>query len=181
MAAPPVAPAWNAPGAAPVAVAPPKPKGGSPIGGLLALVGGVLTIAGVFSPWVTNNQTDAALSGWDLVSGDKGFKVAANSFLAFESADPYALVALGAVAVVLGVLLFTGAARTVVRLAAIVVGLAIIGLLVRDWTSLADVVTKNAPPEFEISSALGFYLAAAGGVLTALAALLPARTRSAEI
>lgn len=147
---------------------------GSPIGAALAVLGGALAIAGTFLVWVTNNATDSGLSGWDLTSGDKGFLVGGR-LLTLDSPDPYIIVALGVVAVVVGALLFTGTARNVMRLVAVVTGVAIVGLLARDWTTMASVISDNAPTSFEISAAPGFYLVGAGGVLTALAALLPAK------
>jgi len=150
--------------------------GGSPLGAILALVGGVLTIVGTFLPWVTNNLSDAGLSGFDLTAGDKGFLLPDGTMLTFESPDPYALVALGALALLIGVMSFGATTRKVGRILAVVGGVAVIGLLVRDWMSLAQVVSDNAPASFEIRSAIGFYLAIAGGGLTALSALMPSKT-----
>lgn len=156
----------------------PRPAGaseGSPVGAILALVGGVLTLVGTFLPWVTSNLSDAGLSGWDLTSGDKGFRLPDGSLLTFESLDPYALVALGALSLFVGVMSFGGATRRVARILAVGTGVAVIALLVRDWTSLAAVVSDKAPVGFEVESAIGFYLAIAGGGLTALSALMPAK------
>ncbi|HEX2575659.1 MAG TPA: zinc ribbon domain-containing protein [Aquihabitans sp.] len=143
-------------------------KAGSPIGGLLAVLGGILTLIGLFTAWVGNNQTDETTSGWDLVSGDKGL----------ESQDPYLILALGLGALVIGGLLFTGAARQIARIAAIVVGLVIVGVAARDWLSIAD-LAKDLPSDVEITAKFGFYLTIAGGIVTALASLLPAARKRA--
>ena len=138
-AAPPAAPPWNqAPGQPSGQGAPPwqqaqAPAGastwgatpaaapargsssdGSPIGGVVALLGAILTLIGLFTAWVGSNQSSENITGWDLASGDKGL----------ESNDPYILLALGIAALVIGVMLFTGTARMLVRGAAIVAGLA---------------------------------------------------------
>jgi hypothetical protein len=173
-AVPPVG-GFGGPASAP-APGPGGSPGGSPAGAILALVGGVLTLVGTFLPWVTNNLTDAGLSGWDLTSGDKGFRLPDGTLLTFESLDPYVLVALGALSLFVGVMSFGAATRKVARLLAVVSGLAVIGLLVRDWTSLASVVSDKAPVGFEVESAIGFYLAIAGGGLTALSALMPSKS-----
>ncbi|MEO6627545.1 MAG: hypothetical protein ABIP03_03150 [Aquihabitans sp.] len=159
-------------------MSPPSTTGthpGSPLGGLLAIVGGVLTIAGLFIPWVTNNQSDAGLSGWDLTSGDKGFIMSRGDLLTFKSLDPYFLLILGFLGIVIGLLLFTGISRSIARVVVLVAGLAIVGLLAYDWTSLSEVVSQNAPPEFEIATATGFYLSIAGGAVMAAASLMPAK------
>ena len=149
--------------------------GGSPAGAILALIGGVLTLVGTFLPWVTNNLSDAGLSGWDLTSGSKGFLLPDGSLLTFDSPDPYALLALGALALFVGVMSFGPATRKVARVLAVVSGLVVITLLVRDWMSLAQVVTDQAPTSFEVSSAFGFYVTIAGGAITALSALMPSK------
>ena len=170
------APAWQAPVAPPTSPsAPSEVKTGSPLGGILAIVGGALTIAGLFIPWVTNNQSNAGLSGWDLTSGDKGFMMSRGDLLTFESFDPYALLVLGFFGVLIGLVMFTGAARSIARVAVVLAGLAIIGILVRDWSSLSEVVSQKAPPEFEIATATGFYLSIAGGAVLAVASLMPAK------
>lgn len=172
---PPAAPAPPYGTAAPTTPAAGKAGGGSPLGALLAMVGGVLTIVGTFLPWVTGNLSDSGLSGWDLTSGDKGFLMSSGSLLTFESADPYALIALGVLALILGALSFGGATRRLARVAAVLVGIGILGLMVRDWTSLAAVVSDQAPADFSVSSAIGFYVAIAGGAVVAISALMPSK------
>ncbi len=167
-------PAWGAPAPAPAATSS-SAAGGSVLGGLLAIVGGVLALAGVFTPWIGGNRTDATLTGFDLTSGDKGFDVGRSALLTFESMDPYIIAALGVVAVVAGLLLFTGKARPIMRIAAIVAGVAIVGLVAYDWTQLAQVVKDGAGSDFEISAKIGFFLTIVGGVVTAVAALMPAK------
>lgn len=162
---PAAAPAWGAPAAAPARTTTARSTGGSPLGGLLAVGGGVLTIVSLFLAWLGTNQGDATISAWDLTSGDE----------ALESSDPYILIALGIAAVVVGVLLFLGVARPIMRIAAVVVGIAIVVVLALHWMSVSNVVEDEFPSSVEVSAKIGFFLAGAGGVLTALAALLPAR------
>lgn len=151
---------WGAPPAATSSAS----TGGSPIGGLVALVGGVLTLIGLFTAWIGTNLTDDTTTGWALASGDEGLK----------SNDPYLILALAIGALVLGVLLFTGTSRSIVRIAAVVVGVAVVGTAARDWMSIAD-LAKDLPSSVKIEAKFGFYLTIAGGIVTAVAALLPAK------
>lgn len=133
----------------------------------MSIVGGILTLVGVFSGWVTlgpsgNTVTD---SGWSLTSGDGYLK----------SSNPYLLVALGAVAVVVGVLLLLGVARPVARIAAIAVGIGIVAAVAVNWMSISSFVEDNFQSDFQAKTAIGFYLAIAGGIVTAVGALLPAK------
>lgn len=164
-APPGAAPQWGAP--APASTGNGTQTDGSPIGGVIAMVGGVLALVGLFTAWVGSNQTDATTSGWDLISGDKGLK----------SNDPYLILALGIGALVIGLLLFTGVARPLVRIAAVVVGVAVIAVALRDWLSIVDLV-KDASSDVEITAQFGFYLTIAGGIVTAAAALLPAQRKT---
>ena len=191
-AAPPEAPAWQAPppapGAPPVwpaapaapaavwgqqpgpaAPGPTKPTtGGSVLGGLVALIGGSLTLVGLFTAWIGVDGTSTTATGWDLASGEPS--------IGLESTDPYLLLALGIGALVLGLLLFTGKARTMVRIAAVLVGAAIIGVLVRDWLSIVDIV-KDIPGA-KVTQEFGYYLGIAGGALTIVSALLPGKKQA---
>ncbi|MEZ5183788.1 MAG: zinc ribbon domain-containing protein [Acidimicrobiales bacterium] len=105
-------------------------------------------------------------SAWSLTSGD-GF---------LKSNDPYLLLGLGVAAVVIGLLLFVGTLRPLVRIAAIVVGVAIVATAALNWSSIASFVTDNFASDFEAKTAIGFYLVIAGGIVTAIAALLPAKS-----
>jgi len=134
------------------------------MGGVVAVLGGALALVGLFTTWVTGGGIER--SGWDLTkpTGE------------LTSKDPYLLLALAIGAVVLGVVLFTGAVRPIARIAVIVVGLAIIGIHVRDWLSITDVVKKNAAfLNISVKAGFGFYLGIAGGVVAALAGLLPSK------
>ena len=168
----PAAPAWGDPGqsAAPAWSTPPaatpSSSGGSPLGGLAAIIGGVLVLVGIFSAWLGSDVTSATIKGWDLTSGDKFLK----------SSDPYILLALGIVALAIGVALFLGKVKGLVKVAAIVLGLAVVGICVRDWMSISDLVKKNAAFQgVTIKSKFGFYLTIAGGVLAAVGGLIPAK------
>lgn len=170
-------PAWTPPGGpAPGAPgAPATKKKGAPINGILAVVGGVLALAGTFTAWVVNSATDAGLSGWDMTSGDKGFRLPSGNLLTFKSSDPYIILALGLAAIVLGIALFAGAAPKPARLAALAVGIVVVVVMVLDWTAITDLVSKNAPSDFEVKTGIGFILATAGGVLIALAGVVPSK------
>lgn len=127
----------------------------------------MVTIAGVFSGWVTldpgtNSET---VSGWSLTVGDGLLK----------SNDPYLIVGFAAVGVVVAVLLFAGVARPVARIAALIVGVAIVVTAALNWSAIASFVTDNLPSSFDATAAIGFYLAIAGGVLVAVSALMPAK------
>lgn len=161
VAAPPGA--WGAPVAAPAAPA----NRPSVLGGVAALAGAVLTVIGVFSGWVTldpgtSSETDTL---WSLASGDGLLK----------TNDAYLIAGLALVAAVLGLLLFTGVARTLVRIAVIGVGIAILAAVALDWMNIANYVTDNLPTTFSATTAIGFYLAIGGGVLTVAAGLMPAK------
>jgi hypothetical protein len=152
------------------ATAPPPPakgRGGSVLGGIAALAGGALTVLGIFSGWVTLDPgTDSeTITAWSLTTGDELLK----------SNDPFVLAGLAAAAIVLGVLLFTGIARTAVRLLTIAAGIGIVAAAALNWASIASFVTDNLPTTFEASTAIGFYFVVAGGLLTTLAGLLPAK------
>lgn len=138
--------------------------GGSPLGGISALVGAVLVLVGLFTAWLGNNITDDTLSGWELLDGDNGF----------ETSDPYLLLALGIVGLAVAVALFRGVARTPMRIVAVVVGVAVVVTHARDWMDIAD-IAKKLPQGVEITAQFGFYLGIAGGVLVALSALMPAK------
>ena len=193
-APPPGAPSWQAPSPAPGApqgweIAPAAPwaspsvpapgteaKGGSVLGGTAALLGGVLTLVSLFTAWISSNATHQTVTGWDLTSGDAVLALVSGRSIRFESTDPYLLLGLGLGALALGVLLFTGTARSIVQVVAALVGLAIIGLLVRDWLSIVDVVQDI--PGAGVTQQFGYYLGLAGGVLTVIAAMLPGKKRS---
>ncbi|MCB0971229.1 MAG: hypothetical protein KDA97_06885 [Acidimicrobiales bacterium] len=157
-------PSWD-PEASPSARARNAP---SPLGAVLALIGAALTVAGVMSTWVAIDEggTTEELTGWSLTTGAE----------TLASNDPYLLLGLAACAVGAGVLLFTGAARNLVRIGAALVGVGIVGITALNWFAITDFVTDNLSFDVEVRTALGFYLAIAGGVVTALAALVPARS-----
>ncbi|QXC61656.1 hypothetical protein KSP35_02055 [Aquihabitans sp. G128] len=126
----------------------------------------MLTLVGLFTAWIGNNQTSDTITGWQLATDDK---------IGFESKDPYLLLVLGLAALVVGVLLFTGKARPIMRIAAIVIGVAVIGTMVRDWLSIVDLVKDNFPSNVKVSQKFGYFLGIAGGIVTAVAALLPGK------
>ena len=137
-------------------------------GGIAALIGAVLTVVGVLSTWVTLEEGDNVeeISGWSLTS-DSGL---------LTSDDPYLLVGLATLAAVAAMLLFVGTARTLVRIGLALIGVGIVGITALNWFAIADFVTDNLSTSFEVRTAVGFYVAIAGGVVTGLAAALPAKT-----
>jgi hypothetical protein len=137
------------------------------LGGIVGLVGAALTIAGVFSGWVKLGDT-GTVTAWSLTEGEGLLK----------TQTPYAIVALAVVAAVVALLLFAGVARTLVRIVAALVGIAIIGVTAANWGEIASFVTDNFPSSFEATTAVGFYLAIAGGVLVLLSALMPAKKKA---
>lgn len=154
------APAWGAP--APAAA--PSSGGGSPFGGVLALLGGVLVLVGLFTAWLGSNVGDETVTGWELLDADNGF----------ETSDPYLLLGLAIAGLALAVALFLGVARTAVRIVAVLVGAAVVITHIRDWMDIAD-IAKALPQGVEITAQFGFYIGIVGGVLLAIAALLPAK------
>jgi hypothetical protein len=126
----------------------------------------VLAIAGVFSGWVELGDL-GTVSGWSLTEGEGLIK----------SNDPYLLVGLGAAALVGGVLLLVGVARTLVRIAVILLGLTIVGVAVLNWLSIADFIEDTQATSFEASAAIGFYLTIAGGIVAAIGGLIPGSKR----
>ena len=145
-------------------------SGKSPIGGLMAILGGIATLVGLFTPWLESNQNDDSASGWTLTSGWSP----ASGANELTSNDPYIVLGLGIAALVVGFMLLQGVVRPLARIAAMVIGLAVIGVLVYDWLQVTDHVSDMSS-EIEVSQAFGYFVAIAGGVITALAALLPAK------
>lgn len=167
--------AWGAAGAAspstwtPSSTPAPVPspgasKGGSVGGGVLAIIGAILVLVGVFSPWLGSNQGSDTITGWKLREASSGF----------ETKDPYLLLAIGIVAIIVAIVLFVGIARTLARVVVVLLGLAVILTHVRDWVDISDIVEK-LPTSVKITAEYGFYLGIVGAVLLIVAALLPAK------
>lgn len=143
----------------------------SMLGGALAILGGLATIVGLFLPWLESNQDGVdASSGWDLTSG----WAPASGANELTSNDPYIVLGLGIAALVIGFMLLQGVARPIARIAAIVVGVAVIGVLVYDWLQVTDHISDMAS-SIEVTQAFGSFVTIGGGVLTALGAILPAK------
>ena len=131
---------------------------------MVGLIGAVLTIVGIFSGWVKVGST-GTVTAWSLTVGDGVLK----------SQTPYVLVGLAGVAGLTALLLFTGITRTAVRIVAALTGIAIVSVTTANWAEIASFVTDNFPSSFEVTTAIGFYLAIVGGVLVFVSALLPAK------
>ncbi|MGN6693239.1 MAG: zinc ribbon domain-containing protein [Aquihabitans sp.] len=144
-----------------------KATGGSVLGGLLGIIGAALALAGIFSGWVKLGDT-GTVSAWSLTSGDGVIK----------TQTPYVILALAAAAVVVSLVLFTGIARTLTRITAALLGVAIIGVTAANWAEIASFVTDNFPSAFKANTAIGFYLTIAGGVLVIISALMPAKKKA---
>jgi hypothetical protein len=143
---------------------------GSPLGGLAAVAGGALTLVGIFSGWITMKVSGGSetVSGWKLTTGDAAIK----------TSDAYVLLGLGIAAVLVGVVLFLGVSRPIARVAAIGIGVAIVVTCALDWKAISDFVkdTDNGfGSDDTVKTAIGFYLAIAGGALSAVAAFLPSK------
>ena len=122
---------------------------------------------GLFTQWIkisVNGVGATTDTGWKLASKSSGF----------ETKDPYLLLALGIIAILVGILLFTGKARLVVRIVGILVGLAIIGTQARDWMDIAD-IAKKLDSSVKITAGIGFYLGFIGAGLLILGSLMPGK------
>lgn len=160
---------WGAPHPAP-GPASPGTSQKSPIGGILTILGGIAILVGLFTPWLESNQNDDSASGWTLTSGWSP----ASGANELTSNDPYIVLGLGIAALVVGFMLLQGVIRPLARIAAILIGLAAIGVLVFDWLQVTDHVSDMSS-SVEVSQAFGYFIAVAGGALTAIGALLPAK------
>lgn len=141
-----------------------KARGGSVLGGLVGLIGAALALVGIFSGWVKLDDT-GTVSAWSLTQGDGLLK----------TQTPFVILAFAAAAVVVSLVLLTGIARTLARITAALLGIAIIGVTAANWAEIASFVTDNFPSSFQATTAIGFYLTIAGGVLVIVSALLPAK------
>lgn len=136
------------------------------LGGLVGIIGAALALAGIFSGWVKLGDT-GTVSAWSLTSGDGLLK----------TQTPYVILVLAAAGVVVSLVLFTGIARTLARITAALLGIAIIGVAAANWGEIASFVTDNFPSSFKATTAIGFYFTIAGGVLLIVSALMPAKKK----
>jgi hypothetical protein len=128
---------------------------------------------GLFMAWVGpgGGAPGNSLSGWDLATKAK-------SQVPFTSKDPYILLAIGIVAVLIGVMLLAKKAIGPMRLLTLLAGVGVIAVHVRDYLSIKDVVKKTFPSSITIDFKIGFWLGIAGGVVLVVAALLPSKKTS---
>lgn len=155
---------WAAPASEPTMA---KKRRPSVLGGLVALVGAVLALVGIFSGWVTIERpgTSETITAFSMTTGDEVFK----------SNDPYLLVVIAVLGIAVAVVLLAGFARALARVGAAIAGVAIVAITALNWLSIASFVEDNLSSEVEVTTAIGFYLAIAGGILLAVAALMPAK------
>ena len=140
------------------------------IGGLVAILGGIAILVGLFTPWLESNQDVDATSGWSLTSGWSP----ASGANELTSNDPYIVLGLGIAALVVGFMLLQGVLRPLARVAAIVIGGAVLGVLVYDWLQVTDHISDMSS-SIEVTQAFGYFVTIGGGVVTALGAILPAK------
>ncbi len=119
-------------------------------GGLVALLGAVLVVVGVFLPWM--EVGDEAVSGWRA------------------SDDAKVLLALAGAVTVAAALIIGGARSLVLRIGLVVVGLATVVL------GLVDVLSVGDQPG-DVSHGPGLIVVLVGGVLVVVAALLTRHRR----
>lgn len=119
-------------------------------GGLVALLGAVLVVVGVFLPWM--EVGDETVSGWR------------------SSDDAKVLLVLAAAVTVAAALIIGGARSLVLRIGLAVVGLATVVV------GLVDVVSVGDQPG-DVSHGPGLVVVLVGGVLVVLAALLTRHRR----
>lgn len=117
---------------------------------IIGLIGGILVVAGVFTPWITDGDS---LSGWDMIA--KG---------ALDARLPY-------VTLVGGILAVIGAIIALVRPGKISAGLlAIGGILALIGVSIGPVVNDVGLGGFEVMG-YGGILVVVGGILAILVTL----------
>jgi A-kinase anchor protein 5 len=142
---------WSAPGQGT-----PTSPGKALFGGLLAIVAGVAGIGGVFLPWLRLPIT--TVSGWDLDKKD----------------DPTIQLALGVVAVLVGIALVsfaTGKVQRLLRLALVALGIGVLAVAavdIKDVLDLSDVVDG-----VELGS--GLFVLVGAGLALIVAAVLPVK------
>lgn len=158
------APQWGAPQHGGLQPPPGPPRTGGPLGGILALLAGLLAIAGTFLPWVT---VSAGPLGTLSVDG-------------FDARN-YGVLTLvaGLGLAVLSAARLAGRHHVAVRVASGVVGLVVavlaVAFMIEIRNRLADVPLVHAL--LTSSTGAGLYVILAGGVLGIGSAFLPHRPR----
>lgn len=177
---PPAPSSWDQPGTPaaatwPAAATPPAVStaatGPAPASAVVGVIGALLTIIGLFLPWVSA-RTGTTLS---LVANEDsltGWALATRSNLRITTNDPYWLLALGIVALIVSLVLFVRG-MPLLRIALGLVGLAIVGLTIYDYSSIRSVVQDTFTTQEGIDLRIGLWLSLAGGVVCLVAACLP--------
>jgi hypothetical protein len=150
-------PSWQQPqqqwgAGAPAYAQPAAKKKGNALGGLLALLGAVLLVAGAFTQWVRTNQE--TLSGWDA------------------STDGKVVVGLAVVALLIGLVLVAGIRNIVPKLLLLALGVWAIAIAIVDGLDVG-----NLEDNLEPAIGIGIILVAVAGVVLLLAGLV---TRSSS-
>jgi len=143
------------PGAGQAGSASPSSRPNNLPAGLLALLGGLLLIAGVFGQWV--RTTAETFSGWSA------------------SPDAKVVLALGIAALVVGGLLLAGVRHVALRFVLIALGVAALVYAVVDMLSVGNDVAESLNPAI----GWGLFLLPVGGVILVVAGLLARHTRAA--
>jgi zinc-ribbon domain len=185
---PPTPASWDQPGAPAAASWPTDAAGATtrrsdaapaPASAIVGILGALLTILGLFLPWVSaSTGTTLSLIGDD--DSLTGWALATKSQIRIKTDDPYWLLALGIIALAVAVVLFVRAVPAL-RIALAVLGLAIVGLTIYDLSSIRSVVEDTFTNEEKINFQLGLWLTLAGGIVCIVAACLPAAKRRAPV
>lgn len=142
----------------------------TPIGPILAILGGALLVIGSILDWAT---LDVALAGQTL----------SESFGGLDGSDGWITLGSGAVAIAVGIVAMSSGGRRVLAILAILAGLVGGGVGLYDAVTAesnsldefaegigatrgdVDAAIETGELEFELSIGIGLYLAIAGGVL----------------
>jgi hypothetical protein len=173
---------WDQPGAPAAASWPAAPATTSsepaqaPASAIVGIVGALLTIVGLFLPWVSA-KTGTNLSLVGNVDSLTAWALATKADIRITTDDPYWLLALGIVALAVSIVLFVRA-MPALRIALAVIGLAIVGLTIYDLSSIRSVVQDTFSSDEKINFQLGLWLTLAGGIVCIVAACLPTTRRN---
>ncbi len=157
--------AWPTAGPTPVS----SRKSSATLAAILAFLGAILLVVGVFTLWLQSaTGSSVKLTGWEMITVDKG------DASSLKSPDPAILLGIAAASIAVGGLLVAGRYKILMRILLIAAGIGVAVVLVRDYLSIKDAVKKAFSAGTTIDFQYGFWIAAAGGVVLIVAALVPA-------